>query len=66
MKAKQPTVQQRINAFVKADPFNALFVHEAIERYCAHVMDLKEEDHVRSIVSLCLVKGIAMDWAKDK
>ena len=65
MKAKKPAVQQRINAFVKADPFNALFVHEAIERYCAHVMSLKPEDHERSLVSLNLIQEIAKDWMQD-
>jgi len=63
--AKKPTMPQRIAAFVKADPFNALFVHEAIERYASHVMHLKPEDHERALVSLNLMQEIAKDWMAD-
>jgi uncharacterized membrane protein YkgB len=62
MKAKQPTIQQTINSFVYADPFNALFVYEAINRHVQHVMHLKPEDHERSLVSLNLMQEIAQDW----
>lgn len=65
MKAKRVSVPKRIMEFVAADPFNALFVHEAIERYCAHVMSLKPEDHERSLVSLNLIQEIAQDWMQD-
>jgi hypothetical protein len=62
MKAKKQSMPQRIAAFIGADPFNALFVHEAIERYAAHVMTLKPEDHERALVSLNLIQEIAQDW----
>jgi hypothetical protein len=62
MKSKQPTIQRVIRDFVDTDPFNALFVYEAINRHVQHVMHLKPEDHDRSIVSLHLMQGIAQDW----
>ena len=65
MKAKRVSIPKRIMEFVAVDPFNALFVHEAIERYCAHVMTLKPEDHERALVSLNLIQEIAQDWMQD-
>lgn len=62
MKAKQPSIQQTINSFVHADPFNALFVYEAINRHVQHVMKLNPADHERSLVSLNLMQEIAQDW----
>lgn len=56
------TIQRDIKDFVNADPFNALFVYEAINRHVQHVMHLKPEDHERSIVSLNLMQSIAQDW----
>lgn len=62
MKAKPPSIQQTINSFVYADPFNALFVYEAINRHVQHVMHLDPKDHERSIVSLNLMQEIAQGW----
>ena len=50
--AKKPSIQQTINTFVHADPFNALFVYEAINRHVQYVMHLNPADHERSLVSL--------------
>jgi hypothetical protein len=56
------TIQRDIKNFISTDPFNALFVYEAINRYVQHVMDLKPEDHERTIVSFSLIQSIAQDW----
>ena len=62
MKRKQPTIQRVIRDFVEADPFNALFVYEALNRHVQHVMSLKPEDHERSVVRLNLMQEIANEW----
>ena len=62
MKRKQPTIQRVIRDFVESDPFNALFVYEALNRHVQHVMSLKPEDHERSVVSLNLMQEIANEW----
>lgn len=62
MAKKTPTIQQTITSFVHADPFNALFVYEAINRHVQHVMHLDPKDHERSLVSLNLIQEIAQDW----
>ena len=62
MKVKKPTIQQVVKYYTDADPFNALFVYEAISRHAQYVMSLKPEDHERSVVSLNLMQEIAQQW----
>ena len=60
--AKPKNVTKEVALFVGNDPFNAMFVHEAISRYAEFVMRLNPKEHERSIVSLPLMQAIAMEW----
>jgi hypothetical protein len=60
--AKPKTVAKEVALFIGSDPFNAMFVHEAINRYAEFVMRLNPKEHERSIVSLNLMQEIAQEW----
>ena len=62
MSKKTQTIPKCIAQFVGGDPFNALFVYEAINRHVQYVMHLDPKDCERSIVSLNLMQEIAQDW----
>lgn len=64
MKAKTPTIQRVMKDFIEADPFNALFVYEALNRHVQYVMALDPKDHERAVISLNLMQEIAQEWHK--
>lgn len=59
---KTKTTPQLIKDFMAQNPFNALFIYEALNRYSAYVMTLDPKDYETSVVSLNLVQEIAQDW----
>lgn len=59
---KTKTTPQLVKEFMAQNPFNALFIYEALDRYSAYVMTLDPKDFETSIVSLNLVQEIAQDW----
>jgi len=56
------SLPKTVVAFMNEDPFNALFIYEALNRHAEYVMSLDPKDYSRSIISLNLVQDIAKDW----